>query len=152
MVSAMDPAPARRAPDQYIIDELAPRTTAAVRPLRIILFGSAALGTMSPDSDLDDLVSGLRQQGATIPAEVDSAVVLTGFAWESRYPGSAEPVTEEEHQEALRHAEVVVARAGAARAEGERAVGRGYARPLRVVRKGGTVRLAPRLFFRVAHA
>ena len=62
--------------------------------------------------DLDELVSGLRQQGATIPAEVDCAVVLTGFAWESRYPGSAEPVTEEEHQEALRHAEAVVVWAG----------------------------------------
>ena len=32
------------------------RTVEAVKPLRIILFGSAARGTLGPDSDLDLLV------------------------------------------------------------------------------------------------
>jgi HEPN domain-containing protein len=58
--------------------------------------------------DLDELVAGLKRKGLTIPPEIDDAIVLTSFAWEARYPGVAEPVTEEEYREALRHAEAVV--------------------------------------------
>lgn len=36
------------------------------------------------------------------------AVILTSFAWESRYPGFGEPVTAEEYREAIQHAETVV--------------------------------------------
>lgn len=43
-------------PDQRLLDELIKRTVEAVHPLRIVLFGSAARGTMGPDSDLDLLV------------------------------------------------------------------------------------------------
>ena len=43
-------------PDRRLLDELVKRTVAAVQPLRIILFGSAARGTMGPDSDVDILV------------------------------------------------------------------------------------------------
>jgi len=43
-------------PDQRVLDELVRRTVEAVRPLRIILFGSAARGQMGPHSDLDVLV------------------------------------------------------------------------------------------------
>ena len=43
-------------PDPLLLDELVRRTVEAVQPLRIILFGSAARGTMGPDSDLDVLV------------------------------------------------------------------------------------------------
>jgi predicted nucleotidyltransferase len=43
-------------PDQRLLDELVRRTVAAAQPVRIILFGSAARGTMGPDSDLDLLV------------------------------------------------------------------------------------------------
>jgi uncharacterized protein len=39
-----------------LLDELVRRIVAAVHPLRIILFGSAARGEMGPDSDLDVLV------------------------------------------------------------------------------------------------
>jgi HEPN domain-containing protein len=58
--------------------------------------------------DLDELVAGLKRKGLTIPPQIDDAIVLTSFAWEARYPGVAEPVTEEEYREALRHAEAVV--------------------------------------------
>ena len=58
--------------------------------------------------DLEELVAGLKQQGLSIPSEVDDAIVLTIFAWEARYPGLGEPVTVEEYQEALRHAVTVV--------------------------------------------
>ena len=43
-------------PDAGLLDELVRRIVAAVGPLRIVLFGSAARGDMGPDSDLDVLV------------------------------------------------------------------------------------------------
>jgi predicted nucleotidyltransferase len=43
-------------PDPAILDELVRRTVESVRPVRIILFGSAARGAMGPNSDLDTLV------------------------------------------------------------------------------------------------
>lgn len=42
--------------DQAILDEMVRRIVRAVRPKRIILFGSAARGQMGPHSDLDVLV------------------------------------------------------------------------------------------------
>jgi predicted nucleotidyltransferase len=42
--------------EQRVLDEVVKRTVKAVQPLRIILFGSAARGTMGQDSDLDLLV------------------------------------------------------------------------------------------------
>ena len=42
--------------EQGVLDEVVKRTVRAVQPLRIILFGSAARGTMGQDSDLDLLV------------------------------------------------------------------------------------------------
>jgi len=38
------------------LQELVNRIVAAVRPLRIVLFGSAARGEMGPDSDIDVMV------------------------------------------------------------------------------------------------
>lgn len=43
-------------PDEAKLEELVKRIVDAVHPLRIILFGSAARGEMTPDSDLDVLV------------------------------------------------------------------------------------------------
>lgn len=43
-------------PDPKLIEELVRRILEVVRPLRIILFGSAARGEMGPNSDLDVLV------------------------------------------------------------------------------------------------
>jgi HEPN domain-containing protein len=59
--------------------------------------------------DLEELIAGLREKGLLVPSEVVDADALTGFAWESRYPGFGEPVTEEEYREALRQAETAVA-------------------------------------------
>ena len=44
------------APGETTLDQLVTRIVETVQPLRIILFGSAARGTMRPDSDLDVLV------------------------------------------------------------------------------------------------
>ena len=43
-------------PDPRVVDRMIQTVVASVRPLRIILFGSAARGDMGPDSDLDVLV------------------------------------------------------------------------------------------------
>ncbi len=43
-------------PDPKVLDELVHRIVASVQPLRIVLFGSAARGSMGPNSDLDVLV------------------------------------------------------------------------------------------------
>jgi len=58
--------------------------------------------------DLEELVSGLKGQGVAIPPEVDEAIILTSFAWETRYPGLSEPVIEEEYKEAVQLADAVV--------------------------------------------
>lgn len=58
--------------------------------------------------DLDELITDLERAGIPIPPEVRDVVVLTAYAWEARYPGVSEPVTKEEHREAVMMAERVV--------------------------------------------
>lgn len=58
--------------------------------------------------DLDELLTGLKRHGIGIPPAVEESMVLTSYAWDARYPGVAEPVMEEEYQEAVRLAELVV--------------------------------------------
>lgn len=43
-------------PDAVLLQRIVERVVEAVKPLRIVLFGSAARGTMGPDSDIDLLV------------------------------------------------------------------------------------------------
>ena len=43
-------------PDEHILAEMVRRIVEAVNPRSIILFGSAARGTMGPNSDLDVLI------------------------------------------------------------------------------------------------
>lgn len=58
--------------------------------------------------DLEELITGLRQNGLAVPEDVEEAVILTSYAFEARYPGVGEPVSEEEYKEALGLAEKVV--------------------------------------------
>lgn len=58
--------------------------------------------------DLDELITGLIRNGIDVPVAVVESDALTGFAWEARYPGLAEPVTLDEYHEAIRQAETVV--------------------------------------------
>ncbi len=43
-------------PNAAVLDRLVQQIVDAVRPLRIVLYGSAVRGEMRPDSDLDILV------------------------------------------------------------------------------------------------
>jgi HEPN domain-containing protein len=58
--------------------------------------------------DLAELIAGLMEYGLEVPPEVEEAQMLTTYAWEARYPGLGEPVTEEEYQLAVGFAEAVV--------------------------------------------
>lgn len=57
--------------DNDVIEEIVRRILTISRPVRVILFGSAAAGTMTPDSDIDLLVvqrapGDVREQGIRI--------------------------------------------------------------------------------------
>jgi HEPN domain-containing protein len=43
-----------------------------------------------------------------VPEAVEDALVLTSYAFEARYPGLAEPVSEEEYRQAVELAQTVV--------------------------------------------
>jgi hypothetical protein len=58
--------------------------------------------------DLDELIEGLRKKGLDVPPEIAEAVILNSYSAEARYPSLSEPVTTEEHHEAVRLAEAVV--------------------------------------------
>jgi HEPN domain-containing protein len=55
------------------------------------------------------LMDGLRRYGIAIPREVESAAPLTVYAQQTRYPGIAEPITEQERGVVVNAAEAVVA-------------------------------------------
>lgn len=59
--------------------------------------------------DLNSLLSLLQANGEDFPEEFWEAVPLTAYAHELRYPGVSDPVTEDDHHQALAMAEKVVA-------------------------------------------
>ena len=59
--------------------------------------------------DLEELGRGLAEHGLDVPQEVRDAVALTRYAVETRYPGTAEPVTEKDYRRGIELAEGVVA-------------------------------------------
>ena len=62
--------------------------------------------------DVAELLGGLEKRGISIPKPLREAVDLTDFALQTRYPGPAEPVLEDQYHRAIALAEQVVAWAG----------------------------------------
>jgi predicted nucleotidyltransferase len=67
-------------PDARVIDQLIQQIVAAVHPLRIVLFGSAARGEMGPNSDFDVMVvmpngTHRRKTAQTLYREVEGVSV-----------------------------------------------------------------------------
>jgi len=58
--------------------------------------------------DLEELVTGLRGHGLSLPEDIESVLVLTTYASDARYPGLPESVTEDEYDHALAVATSVV--------------------------------------------
>lgn len=58
--------------------------------------------------DIAHLLTLLDQAGVQIPAQIRDAEALTRFAVVTRYPGLAEPVTDDQYQDAVSCAEAVI--------------------------------------------
>lgn len=58
--------------------------------------------------DLARLLTLLEQVGEAVPDTVKASAALTRFATVARYPGLAEPVSREDHEQAVRIAEDAV--------------------------------------------
>ncbi len=58
--------------------------------------------------DIAELLTRLERGGIELPEEICSAASLSNYAVDARYPGLEEPVSEEEYQEAVALAEIVV--------------------------------------------
>ena len=54
--------------------------------------------------NIGHLLHGLEREGILVPQAAWEAADLTRFAWEARYPGVAEPVTQAEYREAVAQA------------------------------------------------
>jgi len=96
----------KRLPGVYLEDLCFQAQQAAEKALKGILI---ALGVRFPYThDLATLLSLVERAGHSIPESVRDAALLSDYAVEARYPGLAEPVTDEEYAEALSLAEAVV--------------------------------------------
>lgn len=84
----------------FLAQQAAEKALKAVYQLKGILFRYT--------HDLEELGKGLEDSGLPVPLDVKEAIILTRYAFETRYPGPFEVVTEEEYQEAVRLAEAVV--------------------------------------------
>jgi HEPN domain-containing protein len=58
--------------------------------------------------DIAELILGLQKNGLVIPQEVSAAVPLSRYAFQTRYPGLTEPITEVDHEKAVKLAAAVV--------------------------------------------
>lgn len=105
-------------PDVYLEDLCFDAQQAAEKAIKALLI---YLDVRFPYThDLTELLTLVEQAGQNIPGGVRQAGALSDYAVESRYPGLAEPVTEEEYEEAVAIAEEVVRWAeGALKGEGE---------------------------------
>ena len=59
--------------------------------------------------DIAKLISLVKDAEIPWPESLDQAADLTGYASETRYPGSAEPVSEEDYHQAIAIAEQILA-------------------------------------------
>lgn len=59
--------------------------------------------------DINRLIELLAQNGVEIPDQVLQAGSLSDYAVEVRYPGIAEPVTQDEYLDAINQAQIVIA-------------------------------------------
>jgi len=84
----------------FLAQQAAEKALKAVYQLKGILFRYT--------HDLEELGRGLEDSGLPVPPDVKEAIILTRYAFETRYPGPFEVVTKEEYQEAIRLAEAVV--------------------------------------------
>lgn len=93
-------------PDGVLLEDLCFHAQqAAEKALKAVLVAnSAAVPNIHSIRRLIDLLPA----NLDLPEEVQNAAGLTDYAVSSRYPGDFEPVSDDEHREAVRMAEAVV--------------------------------------------
>lgn len=95
-----------RLPDVYLEDLCFDAQQAAEKAIKAFLIH---LDLCFPYThDLTDLLTLVEGAGRKVPEDVKRAGILSDYAIESRYPGLAEPVTQEEYERAVSIAEEVV--------------------------------------------
>ncbi len=96
----------RRAPGDYLEDLCLDAQQAAEKALKAVLISR---GVEFPYThDVGRLLSLLEVAGNVIPEEVRRAEILSDYAWASRYPSAAPPISEQAYADAIRMAEAVV--------------------------------------------
>ena len=96
----------RRAPEDYLEDLCFDAQQAAEKAIKAVFTGRDV--EFPYTHDLGRLLSLLEETGDTIPEEVRQAETLTDYAWVSRYPSAAPPISEQAYADAIRMAETVV--------------------------------------------
>jgi len=95
-----------RLPDVYLEDLCFDAQQAAEKAIKAFLIH---LDLCFPYThDLTDLLTLVEGAGRKVPEDVKWAGILSDYAIESRYPGLAEPVTQEEYERVVSIAEEVV--------------------------------------------
>ncbi len=95
-----------RLSDVYLEDLCFDAQQAAEKAIKAVLIG---LSVRFPYvHDLTALLALVEQCGTAVPAAIREAGRLTRFAVATRYPGIAEPVTQEEYERAVTIAEAVI--------------------------------------------
>jgi len=93
-------------PDVYLEDLCFDAQQAAEKAIKAVLIH---LGVRFPYvHDLSVLLDLVEQAGEKVPKSTRQAAVLSGYAVETRYPGLAEPATQQEYERAVTIAEEVV--------------------------------------------
>ena len=95
-----------RVPDAYLEDLCFEAQQGAEKAIKAVLIRRDV--EFPYVHDLAQLLSLLEDEGVSVPPEVREASELTPFAVITRYPGTARPITERDHERALAIAAAVV--------------------------------------------
>lgn len=93
-------------PGVYLEDLCFDAQQAAEKAIKALLIH---LGVRFPYTHgLTELLTLVERAGQNVPEDVERSAILSDYAVAARYPGPAEPVTQEEYEEAVAIAEKVV--------------------------------------------
>lgn len=95
-----------RIPDAYLEDLRFEAQQGAEKAIKAVLIRRSI--EFPYVHDLAQLLSLLEEEGVAVPPEVRRAAELTPFAVITRYPGTARPISEQDHERALAIAAAVV--------------------------------------------
>lgn len=86
-------------PDVYLEDLCFDAQQAAEKALKGLLIHLEV--SVPHTHDLAKLITLVQKRRGEVPGSVKEAAILTDYAVSARYPGTGEPVTEDEHEQAV---------------------------------------------------